>query len=76
MSDIEHDSKKGSAVSVLEEVLSVGPGRAANPEEKQARLDAALEIDPGIQAWTIRALQVCRHDYRCQYPGLMVCSFT
>ncbi|KAI0031392.1 general substrate transporter [Vararia minispora EC-137] len=28
-----------------------------SPEEQQAKLDAALQIDPGLQAWTIRAVQ-------------------
>ena len=60
MSDIEHDPpKKGDDVSVLEDFASpVSDARAPNPEEKQARLDAALEVDPGVQAWTVRALQV------------------
>ncbi|KZV70176.1 general substrate transporter [Peniophora sp. CONT] len=59
MADLEHhiDTKKGSEESILEEIPTVGAARAPNPEEKQAKLDAALEIDPGVQAWTIRALQ-------------------
>ena len=63
MTDHEHISdlpKKADldGASIIEEVPTVGAPRAANPEEKQARLDAALDIDPGVQAWTLRALQV------------------
>jgi hypothetical protein len=35
----------------------------SSPEEKQEKLDAALEVDPGVQAWTIRAIQVCNMCY-------------
>jgi hypothetical protein len=47
--------------SVHENVENVPykPGPPKSAEERQAALAAALEKDPGVSKWSLRALRVC-----------------
>ena len=61
MADITEKDKGKSAEGggvALDHVEYASKSRRMSPEEQQAKLKDALEIDPGLQPWTLRALQV------------------
>ncbi|KAI0031233.1 general substrate transporter [Vararia minispora EC-137] len=59
MADITETSKGKSASDsvALDHVEYASKPHRTSPAEQQARLKDALDADPGLQAWTLRALQ-------------------